>query len=69
MHELVARYLSRSISRRTFLSSLCKTGLSVAAAESVLSSLATVAHAEEAAGAAPRPASSAVKVFQPSGGA
>ena len=47
MQELVARYLSRSISRRTFITSLCKTGLTVAAAESVLSSLASVALAVE----------------------
>ncbi|HZQ61152.1 MAG TPA: thiamine pyrophosphate-dependent enzyme [Casimicrobiaceae bacterium] len=69
MQELVARYLSRSISRRTFLTSLCKTGLSVAAAESVLSSLSGVARAEEASTGAARAANPAVKVFQGTGGA
>src|SRR5438105_4869509 len=69
MQELVARYLSRSISRRTFLSSLCRTGLSAAAAESVLSSLASVVHAEDAPTDAGAAAASSVKVFQGPGGA
>jgi len=69
MQELVARYLSHSISRRTFLSSLCRTGLSVAAAESVLSALASVAAAEESSDNAQRAGAAAVKVFQGTGGA
>src|SRR5213079_3730156 len=36
MRELVARYLSRSISRRSFLKGLTTAGISLAAAESVL---------------------------------
>ena len=40
MRELVASYLSKSISRRGFLKGLTKTGVSLAAAESILKSLA-----------------------------
>jgi len=69
MQELVARYLSRSISRRTFLASLCKSGLTAAAAESVLSAVSSVAHAEEAAPAARAATNASVKVFQGTGGA
>ncbi len=65
MRELVARYLRHSISRRDFLKSLTATGVSLAAAESVLSTLVPVAHAQEAGGAAAR----GIKVFEGSGGA
>lgn len=51
MRELVARYLSQSISRRTFLKGLTTAGLSAAAARSVLDSLVPVAHAQAAGGA------------------
>ena len=46
MRELVARYLSRSISRRSFLKGLTTAGISLAAAESVLESLVPAAHAQ-----------------------
>jgi thiamine pyrophosphate-dependent acetolactate synthase large subunit-like protein len=46
MRELVARYLSHSISRRTFLKGLTASGLSLAAARSVLDSLVPAAHAQ-----------------------
>ena len=49
MRELVARYLSHSISRRTFLKGLAGAGLSASAAQSVLDSLVPAAHAQEAA--------------------
>jgi benzoylformate decarboxylase len=52
MRELVARYLSQSISRRSFLKGLTAAGLSATAARSVLDSLVPVAHAQGAAGAA-----------------
>ena len=39
MRELVAQYLSKSISRRGFVSRLAKTGVSLAAAQSVVQSL------------------------------
>ncbi|MCH7802963.1 MAG: hypothetical protein IH937_02680, partial [Acidobacteria bacterium] len=39
MRELVAQYLSKSISRRSFVSRLAKTGVSLAAAQSVVQSL------------------------------
>ncbi len=65
MRELVARYLRHSISRRDFLKSLTATGVSLAAAESVLSTLVPVVHAQEAGGAAAR----GIKVFEGSGGA
>jgi thiamine pyrophosphate-dependent acetolactate synthase large subunit-like protein len=48
MRELVARYLSHSISRRTFLKGLTASGLSLAAARSVLDSLVPAAHAQAA---------------------
>ena len=48
MRELVARYLSHSISRRTFLKGLTTSGLSLAAAQSVLDSLVPAAHAQAA---------------------
>src|SRR5213083_1823938 len=50
MRELVARYLSRSISRRSFLKGLTTAGISLAAAESVLESLVPAAHAQGADG-------------------
>ena len=48
MRELVARYLSHSISRRTFIKGLTAAGLSAPAARSVLESLVPVAHAQGA---------------------
>ncbi len=85
MRELVVRYLSKSISRRGFLDGLTKTGISLAAAESVLSSVASVASAQTAPSAATPPAAAAapaatvpatassgvaaVKSFQGTGGA
>ena len=39
MRELVAQYLSKSISRRTFVSKLASTGVSLAAAQSILESV------------------------------
>jgi len=48
MRELVARYLTDSISRRTFLKGLASAGLSATAAQSVLDSLIPVAHAQGA---------------------
>ncbi len=46
MRELVAQYLSKSISRRSFVSRLVGTGVSLAAAQSVLESLTPVVHAQ-----------------------
>ena len=63
MRELVARYLSRSISRRTFLRGLAGAGLSASAARSVLDSLVPAVQAQEAARVAPE----AVKVVEGSG--
>ena len=51
MRDLVARYLSRGISRRTFLKGLTTAGLTATAARSVLDSLIPAAHAQSAAGA------------------
>jgi thiamine pyrophosphate-dependent acetolactate synthase large subunit-like protein len=48
VRELVARYLSHSISRRTFLKGLTTSGLTLAAARSVLDSLVPAAHAQAA---------------------
>src|SRR5262245_20697941 len=60
MRELVARYLSHSISRRTFLKGLATAGISAAAARQILDSLVPVAHAQDAKG---------FKVFEGTGGA
>jgi len=64
MRELVAQYLSRSISRRGFLKGMTAAGVSLAAAESVLDSLVPVAHAQES-----RRGADAIKVFEGTGGA
>ena len=58
MRDLVARFLSHSISRRTFLKSMTGAGFSLAAAQGVLDSLIPVAHAQEG-----------YKVFEGPGGA
>ena len=65
MRALVAQYLSHSISRRGFLTRLTAAGVSLAAAESILDSLAPLARAEEARQISPE----GVRVFQGSGGA
>jgi thiamine pyrophosphate-dependent acetolactate synthase large subunit-like protein len=59
MRELVARYLSHSISRRTFLKGLTGAGLSLTAAKGVLESLVPAAHAQNLQG---------VKIVEGSGG-
>ena len=48
MRELVARYLSHSISRRSFLKGLTTAGISTAAAKEILDSLVPAAHAQAA---------------------
>src|SRR5712692_2734532 len=50
MRELVARYLSQSISRRSFLKGLTTAGISLTAAKEVLESLVPVAHAQNLEG-------------------
>lgn len=65
MRELVASYLSKTISRRGFLKGLTTAGVSLAAAESILKSLTAVVHAQEARRVAPE----GVKLFQGTGGA
>ena len=65
MRELVASYLSKSISRRGFLKGLTTAGVSLAAAESILKSLTPLVHAQEARGIAPE----GIKLFQGTGGA
>src|SRR5581483_5141154 len=69
MRELVARFLSRSISRRGFLKGLTATGDSLAAAESILESVSSVAYAQgpgEGSSASLSP--DAVKVVEGTGG-
>src|SRR3954467_15621078 len=58
MRELVARYLSHSISRRTFLKGMTGAGFTLTAARGVLDSLIPAAHAQEG-----------IKIFEGSGGA
>ena len=50
MRELVAQYLSKSISRRKFVSRLVSTGVSLAAAQSVLQSLTSLAQGQDRGG-------------------
>ena len=64
MRELVASYLSKTISRRGFLKGLTKAGVSLAAAESVLKSLTPLVQASGARRTAPE----GVKLFQGTGG-
>src|SRR5712672_2601868 len=64
MRELVARYLSRSISRRSFLKGMSTAGISLAAAESILESLVPLAHAQESG----RIAADGIKVIEGTGG-
>jgi len=61
MRSLVMDYLREDLSRRGFLKAMTAAGFTLAAAESVLKSLAPVAHAETAA-------KSYVKPFEGSGG-
>src|SRR5438094_642111 len=63
MRELVARYLSRSISRRGFLKGLTTAGISIASAESILESLVPIARAQGARGVAPE----AIKMVEGTG--
>src|SRR5262245_6324470 len=63
MRELVARYLSHSISRRNFLRGLTAAGVSMSAARGILESLEPVVYAQESRGAA-----SAFKVVEGTGG-
>lgn len=65
MRELVASYLSKSISRRGFLKGLTTAGVSLAAAESILQSLTSIVYAQEAGRIAPE----GVKLFQGSAAA
>jgi len=65
MRELVAQYLSKSISRRGFLKWLTTAGVSLAAAESILQSLTPYVEAQETRRVGPE----GVKLFQGNGGA
>jgi thiamine pyrophosphate-dependent acetolactate synthase large subunit-like protein len=69
MRKLVSQYLSStSMSRRKFINGMTKAGVTLAAAESVLNSVSSVAVAQDA-GAGAAAASAAVKPFQGPGGA
>ncbi|HUQ26523.1 MAG TPA: thiamine pyrophosphate-binding protein [Burkholderiales bacterium] len=59
MRELVARYLSHSISRRSFLKGMTTAGVSLVAAKEILESLVPVAHAQGVEG---------VKIVEGTGG-
>ena len=63
MRELVSQYLSKSISRRRFVTRLVSTGVSLAAAQSVLLSLTPLVH-----GAAQGTSPEGVKIFEGTGG-
>lgn len=63
MRELVAKYLSRSISRRTFVSRLASTGVSLATAQSIVESVTPLVHGQNAS----QISSEGVKIFQGTG--
>lgn len=65
MRELVAQYLSKSISRRGFVSRLVKAGISLAAAEPIAASLTQVVRAQAARAVSP----DSVRIFQGTGAA
>src|SRR5262249_36292983 len=74
MRDLVVKYLSKGVSRRNFVTSLTKAGLTMTAAQSVLSSvtsatLAQTGPAAPAAGGAATVGTGPVKPFQGTGGA
>jgi hypothetical protein len=66
MRDLVQQYLSKSISRRGFLDNMKTAGMTVAAAELVLSSLNQSAQAQTAS---PNSSAPPVKIFSGTGGA
>jgi benzoylformate decarboxylase len=66
MRELVAQYLSKSISRRMFVNRLVKTGVSAAAAASVVSSLTPLVYGETGDTGASH---EDVRIFEGTGGA
>src|SRR6184192_227403 len=63
MRELVARYLSHSISRRSFLKGLTTAGISAVAAKDILESMVPVAQAQQAG----RVAADGIKVVEGTG--
>ncbi len=63
MRELVAQYLSKSISRRTFVSKLAGTGISLAAAQSIVESVTPLVYGQGADQIPP----DGVKIFQGTG--
>jgi len=78
MRDLVVKYLSKGISRRSFVTGLTQAGLTMTAAQSVLSSVSTVTHAQVGPTPPPPAAGGAagatavvgpVKQFQGTGGA
>ncbi len=69
MRDLVHNYLSKVISRRGFLDNMKTAGMTVAAAELVLSSLNNAAHAQTPAPSAGAAANPPVKSFTGTGGA
>ncbi len=64
MRDLVVKYLSKGVSRRNFVTGLTKAGLTMTAAQSVLSSVSTVTLAQTAPSVA-----GPVKTFEGHGGA
>jgi thiamine pyrophosphate-dependent acetolactate synthase large subunit-like protein len=67
MRDLVVKYLSKGVSRRNFVTGLTKAGLTMTAAQSVLSSVSTVTMAQTPP--APGAAAGPVKPFEGTGGA
>lgn len=64
MRELVAQYLSNTISRRSFVKNLTKAGISLASAATIAQSLTEGVHAEEAKKISPE----SVRIFNGTGG-
>src|SRR3954470_332473 len=68
MRELVAEYLSHSISRRRFVGGLTKAGLTATAAQSVLTAVTSVSYAQGAGPQPNPPPAAAAPAAPPAGG-
>src|SRR5262245_27850322 len=69
MRDLVVKYLAKGVSRRNFVTGLTKAGLTMTAAQSVLSSVSSVTMAQTGPSAPPAAAAGPVKAFEGTGGA
>src|SRR4051794_30207134 len=69
MRDLVVKYLAKGVSRRNFVTGLTKAGLTMTAAQSVLSSVSSVTMAQTGPSVPAAAAAGPVKAFEGTGGA